>query len=273
MDEYVLIWSEEVQPAVMALSAPKMIDLSDHCYALMYRAEYFRRHPQQIVCIGVAPLQPQVLPFAPFFRHGHWFRLEMTTNEFFGQREYALKFAKKPPPDQPDANNDDDTGAAGKVSKSSKKEQTPRVSAQPAKISKPRRKRSSKRNLFISYVPYNIEMQANCGSAIWTLLARSLHIIRESVDYIWRRGFEWAQHLDVCLRSVNTALRRIRALIEAKSLSADTPVSRYGRLEPRLFGQNLGVHLLLHTIVFEEKIDWNADLFGVLDHQGEQATA
>lgn len=274
MDECVLIWTDEVQPALMALSAPKMKDLSNHCYLLMYRAEYFRQHPKQVICIGVAPLQQDERPFAPFYRHGHWFRLEMTTNAYFGQREYALKFANMPPPDRPDVDDNDDTHTfPAKAVKPGKKGQGARISAQAASVRKPRRKAAHERNVFISYVSYNIEMQAKFGSAIWTLLARSLHITRESVDYIWRRGLEWAQHLDVCLHSVNTALRRIRALIEAESPGSATPVSRYGRLEPRLFGQNLGVHLLLHTMVFEDPIDWSADLFGVPDHQGEQATA
>jgi hypothetical protein len=39
------------------------------------------------------------------------------------------------------------------------------------------------------------------------------------------------------------------------------------RLEPRLFGQNTGVHVLLYTFVWNnETIDWNADLFGAPVH-------
>lgn len=275
MDEYVLVWSEEVQPTVMALSAPKMIELAEFCYLLMYRAEYFRDHPQQIICrLGrVEPPKPEDVPFAAFPKHGHWFRLEMTTNSYYGQREYALKFAKPPPTERPRADEDDDAGPAsgpgGKVAKGSKAGGGPQISAQAAKISKPRRT-SALRNLFISYIPDNLDA---AGFLIWSHLARSIQLIRESANHMWRLGLERAQNLDVCLQSVKAARGRIRALIEAQSLGAVTPVSRCGRLEPGLFGQNLGVHFLLHTMVFEEQIDWNADLFGVPDHEGEQATA
>lgn len=274
MEECVLVWSEEVQPTVMALSAPKLIELSEFCYLLMYRAEFFRKHPQRIIIrLGRAEgINPEDLPLAAFRKHGHWFRLEMTTNSYYGQREYALRFATAPPSEQPGADEGDDAGAGLETGEKTAKNSSgdgSYVSARAAKMSKPRRI-NALQNLFISYIPDNLSA---AGFLIWSHLARSIQLIRESANQMWRLGLEWAQNLDVCLQSINAARGTIRALIEAQSLGAVTPVSKCGRLEPRLFGQNLGVHFLLHTMVFEEQIDWNADLFGVLDHEGEQAAA
>jgi hypothetical protein len=270
MKPYVLVWSKGVRPVVMALSRPKMLELRAHCYALIWLAEFYRANAHLLVRIGKVDLQEKDLPFAPFRRHGHTFRLQCTRNEYYGQREYALVFADEPPPSGPVLGGKKAAPAA--APKSRKGKQAPRGEARPARVRKPRK--TSKRKLLISYNSYNKNIRRYIRSQISPRLARILDWTRESAENLRRRGLEGAKNLSVCLPRVNAAARRIRASLEAPSLGAHTPVSRNGRYETRAFGHNLGMCLSLSTIVFEEPpIDWSADLFGIPDHQGEQATA
>lgn len=279
MKPYVFVWSRRVRPFVRTLPRPKMLDLRGHCYKLIERAEAALENQRgeragenpdpPIYCLGVEPLQEKDSPFAPFPRYGQTFRLRCTKNERFGQREYALVFADDTQPNSPD--EDDDEGDAITLESSGKSKPAARGEARPARVRKPRK--TTLKDLFISYKSYNKEMSSRIRSAIWTRLARTVQITRTSAEFAWLSGLKWADHLSVCRDCVNSARRRIRAMIEAQSLGVEAPVSRCGRLEPRLSGQNLGVHLLLYTMVFEEPIDWSADLFGVPNHEGEQATA
>jgi hypothetical protein len=271
MKPYVLVWSEAAWPMVMALPRTKMLDLRRHCHLLIWLAEYFRARPNTLALIGrVEALRPEDLPFAPFRRHGCCFQLKCVENEYFRQREYWVMPADDPPPAGP-ASNDHD-GAAPAVKTSRKRSQAPQGEARPARARKP--KKASLRKLLISYKAYNMEMIDRICFAIWPKLARSVQEIRESAEKLVRLGLEGAKNLAVCLQRINEAARRIRASLEAPSLGVETPVSRYGRFETRVFGQNLGMHLLLSTIVLDDApIDWSADLFGVPDQDRERATA
>lgn len=255
---------------VMGLSRPKMLELRAHCYALILLAEFYRANGHLLVRIGKVDLQAMDLPFAPFRRFGHTFRLQCTNNEYFGQREYTLVFAGGTPPTGPVLTDGQIRAAA--APKPRKTKQAPRGEARPARGRKQRK--TSKRKLLISYNSYKKNILHLWRIQILPRLASTLDRTRESARNIWRLGREWAENLSVCLPDVNAAARRIRALLEAPSLGAQTPVSRCGRYESRTFGHNLGMCLSLSTIVFDEPpIDWNADLFGIPDREGEQVSA
>jgi hypothetical protein len=250
--KFVFIWGDDVQPTIEALSAPKIEALRAHCRKLIARAEYYRQNPMQVVTIvEMAHLTDEDVPWAPFKKFGFWFKLVCHEKK---KREYVLSFASPPEPEAPDGGSDE--------AAQSGPERRRRGAARPASVRRPPMatdKRSMSYKMAWSETKQGIE--ALYGS-LWPPLRLSVQCMRDACGNTLSRTRpllgEFVSRVAPILCGPSTSFRT------SQECSDSGPEAS---LEPRLFGQNTGLHVLLYTLVWnDERIDWSADLFGTPAH-------
>lgn len=227
---FVFVWSPEVQPAIAALSAPKIAQLRAWCNRLIARAEQERSNTQQRADEARHGCDEES-PWAPFQKFGYWFKLEFQEEP----RAYVLNFAT-PPAGQEVADQPKSRRVRARKSAKSGDERLGMWSAW-------RALRPAAKACFA-----RVRLQV-CRSAqlfVWWSL-RQANYVRNTIGGL----------CDMPLRMT----RRMSS--EPGGVAARVSRGPEGVLEPRLLGQNTGIAMLIYTLVWDdETIDWSADLFG-----------
>jgi hypothetical protein len=241
--DFVFVWSPEVQPAIAALSAPKIAQLRASCEQLIARAEYYRRNPDLTVRIAeVQQLRDDDLPWAPFEMFGLWFKLDYQED----QRAYVLHLANPP---RSAVRSKPKAARPSRMRKQAKiaDERAMLVRLSDAPMSRVRRLRRNLREPLARSVRHFFHYGAVAAA-----------FARNSVGVLCDMQLRWA-----------SATRRV--LVSSSSTPASGPRGREAFLEPRLLGQNTGITMLVYTLVWnDEPIDWSADLFGAPESEWSQ---
>lgn len=254
--DFVFVWGPEVQAAVAALSAPKIAQLRECCIALIARAEHYRQNPMLLITIVEMPhLTDEDLPWAPFKMFGMWFKLDYLEE---GGRRYVLNFATPPEPEPPDCIAQ---GAPERVRES----RPARRGARQARVRRPPRA-TDKRNLFISYKTGWRKMWRAIdplGGQLSSTFAHSLRRIAGVGGALLERIGVLTRRFGDLAASVAPATRRIRASFSFHPSLVGVRFGPEARLEPRMFGRNSGLPILIYTLVWDDQpVDWSANLFG-----------
>lgn len=260
---FVFVWGPEVQAAVAALSAPKIAQLRACCIALIARAEHYRQNPMLLVRIVEMPhLTDEDLPWAPFKMFGMWFKLDCFEK---GGRRYVLNFATPPEPEPPACAAPDASGPA-RGTKSARR------GARQARVRRPP-KATDRRNLFISYKTHWKQIWRSVdppGGQLSSTLAHSLRRIAGVGGGLFGRMGVLRRRLGDFASSVAQATRRIRASFRFHPSLVGVRFGPEARLEPRMFGRDSGLPILLYTLVWDdEPVDWSAYLFGEPCREGD----